>query len=141
MRVVKPAVALIMIGTNDAPAYPADQYGERLRRIVETCIQNNVVPVLSTLPPRAQFNDNIIAYNPVISAMAQNYGVPLTDLYSALINLPEHGYGPDGIHLSVPPGGASATVDFTPENLQYGTTVRNLTTLQVLDMVWRQVLA
>lgn len=141
MRVVKPAVALIMIGTNDAPAYPADQYGERLRLIVETCIQNNVVPVLSTLPPRAQFNDNIIAYNQVITAMAQNYGVPLTDLYSALVNLPDHGYGPDGIHLSVPPGGASATVDFTPANLQYGTTVRNLTTLQVLDLVWRQVLA
>jgi lysophospholipase L1-like esterase len=141
MRVVKPAVALIMIGTNDAPAYPADQYGERLRRIVETCIQNNVVPVLSTLPPRAQYNDNIIAYNQVITAMAQNYGVPLTDLYSALVNLPDHGYSADGIHLSVPPGGASATVDFTPENLQYGTTVRNLTTLQVLDMVWRQVLA
>lgn len=141
MRVVKPAVALIMIGTNDAPAYPADQYGERLRRIVETCIQNNVVPVLSTLPPRAQYNDNIIAYNQVITAMAQNYGVPLTDLYSALVNLPDHGYGPDGIHLSVPPGGAGATVDFTSDNLQYGTTVRNLTTLQVLDMVWRQVLA
>ncbi|MFN8560948.1 MAG: GDSL-type esterase/lipase family protein [Anaerolineae bacterium] len=141
MRVVKPAVALIMIGTNDAPAYPADQYGERLRIIVETCIQANVVPVLSTLPPRAQYNDNIIAYNQVITAMAQNYGVPLTDLYSALVNLPDHGYGPDGIHLSVPPGGAGATVDFTPENLQFGSTVRNLTTLQVLDMVWKQVLS
>src|SRR5690606_20023243 len=119
MRVVKPAVALIMIGTNDAPAYPADQYGARLRQIIETCIQYNVVPVLSTLPPRAQFNDNIIAYNQVIAGMAQQYGVPLTDLYSALWGLPDHGYGPDGIHLSVPPGGASAAFDFTAANLQY----------------------
>jgi hypothetical protein len=140
MRVVRPAVAIIMIGTNDAPAYPADQYGERLRRIIEICIQHNVVPVLSTLPPRAQYNDNIIAYNQVISSMAQGYGVPLTDLYSALINLPNHGYAPDGVHLSVPPGGAAATVDFSEANLQYGTTMRNLTTLQILDSVWKQVL-
>lgn len=140
MRVVKPAVALIMIGTNDAPAYPPDQYGARLRQIVETCIQYNVVPILSTLPPRAQFNDNIIAYNQVITGMAQQYGVPLTDLYSALAGLPGQGYGPDGIHLSIPPGGVAAAYDFTPENLQYGTTMRNLTALQILDTVWRQVL-
>lgn len=140
MRVVRPAVALIMIGTNDAPAYPADQYGARLRQIIEICIQYNVVPVLSTLPPRAEFNDNIIAYNQVISSMAQQYGVPLTDLYSALWGLPDHGYGPDGIHLSIPPGGVAAAYDFTSANLQYGTTMRNLTALQILDTVWNQVL-
>jgi uncharacterized protein YgiM (DUF1202 family)/lysophospholipase L1-like esterase len=140
MRVVKPAIALIMIGTNDAPAFPPDVFGERMRQIVETCIQANVVPVLSTLPPRREFNDNIIAYNNVIRSLASSYGVPLTDLYSALWDLPNHGYGEDGIHLSVPPGGPSATVDFTPENLQYGTTMRNLTTLQILDSVWRNVL-
>ncbi len=140
MRVVKPAIALVMIGTNDAPAYSADAYGERLRQIIEICIQYNVVPVLSTLPPRAQFNDNIIAYNQVITSMANSYGVPLTDLYSALINLPDHGYGDDGIHLSVPPGGVPATVDFTQANLQYGSTMRNLTTLQILDSVLKNVL-
>ena len=140
MRVVKPAVVIIMIGTNDSPAFPPDVFGGRLRQIVETCIQANVVPILSTLPPRAQYNDNIIAYNQVITSMANSYGIPLTDLYSALVNLPDHGYGSDGIHLSVPPGGASATVDFTPENLQYGSTMRNLTVLQILDSVWKNVL-
>ena len=140
MRVVKPSVVIIMIGTNNSPAFPPDVFGGRLRQIVETCIQANVVPILSTLPPRAQYNDNIIAYNQVITSMASSYGIPLTDLYSALVNLPDHGYGSDGIHLSVPPGGPSATVDFTPENLQYGSTMRNLTVLQILDSVWKNVL-
>ncbi len=140
MRVVKPAAVLVMIGTNDSPAYSADAFGERLRQIVETCIQYNVVPILSTLPPRAEFNDNIIAYNQVITGMANSYGVPLTDLYSAVINLPNHGYGDDGIHLSVPPGGVPATVDFTSDNLQYGSTMRNLTTLQILDSVLKNVM-
>jgi uncharacterized protein YgiM (DUF1202 family) len=141
VRVVKPAVVLIMIGTNDAGgAIPSDVYAGRLRQIIETCIQGNAVPVLSTLPPRAQFNDYIQSYNQVIASLASSYGVPLTDLYSALVNLPNHGYGEDGIHLSVPPGGAAATVDFTPENLQYGATMRNLTALQILDSVWKSVL-
>jgi SH3-like domain-containing protein len=141
MRVVKPAVALIMIGTNDAGgSISADVFAARMREIVETCIQANVVPVLSTLPPRRELNDYVIAYNDVIRSMASSYGVPLTDLYSALWSLPNHGYGDDGIHLSVPPGGPSATVDFTPENLQYGTTMRNLTALQILDSVWKNVL-
>ena len=51
-------------------------FGERLRQIVETCIQDNVVPILSTLPPRAQYNDNIIAYNQVITSMAQQLRRP-----------------------------------------------------------------
>jgi len=140
MRVVKPSVVIILIGTNDSPAFPPDVFGSRLREIVETCIQANVVPILSTIPPRAQYNDNVIAYNQVIAAMAGSYGIPMTDLYSALVNLPNHGYGDDGIHLSVPPGGPSATVDFTPENLQYGATMRNLTALQILDSVWKNVL-
>ncbi len=140
MRVVKPAAVIIMIGTNDSPAYPPDQFGSRLQQIVETCIQYNVVPILSTLPPRAQYNDNIIAYNQVITSMANQYGVPLTDLYSAEVNLPNHGYGDDGIYLSVPPGGPPATVDFTSANLQYGSTVRNLTVLQILDTVLKNVM-
>jgi len=40
----------------------------------------------------------------------------------------------------ITPGGPSATVDFTPENLQYGSTMRNLTALQILDSVWKNVL-
>jgi hypothetical protein len=44
--------------------------------------------------------------------------------------------GPDGVHPSWAPNAA----DFTPENLQYGSTVRNLTALMVLDALWRQVM-
>lgn len=140
LRIKRPAVSLIMIGTNDAPAYDGAAYGERLRQIIEQTIAANVVPVLSTLPPRTQYNERIIEYNNVIRGMASQYGVPLWDLYSALVVLPGQGVGPDGVHLSVPPGGAPATVDFSQANLQYGTTMKNLTALQILDTVMNQVL-
>jgi len=139
-RTVKPAVALVMIGTNDTPAFPPATYEANMRRIVEISIEMGVVPVLSTLPPRADYNDNVIAYNQVIANLSSSYGVPLWDLYTAVVNLPNHGYGPDGIHLSVPPNAPASTTDFTSSNLNYGTTMRNLTALQMLDTVWKQVL-
>jgi uncharacterized protein YgiM (DUF1202 family) len=139
-RRVKPAVALIMIGTNDAPAYSAAEYEGWMRQIVEISIQNGVVPVLSTLPPRAQHHDKIIAYNQVIIGLARQYDVPLWDFYSACVALPNSGLDADGVHLSAPPGGAPAAASFTADNLRYGTTLRNLTALQMLDSLWRQVL-
>jgi hypothetical protein len=140
MQTRRPAVALIMIGTNDAPAYDAATYEGRLRQIIDQTIAANVVPILSTLPPRGDVNDTVIAYNGVIRSLAGQYGVPLTDLYAALVNLPNRGLNADGIHLSEPPGGAPASVTFTADNLQYGATMRNLTALQILDTVWKQVL-
>ncbi|MDZ4766761.1 MAG: SH3 domain-containing protein [Chloroflexota bacterium] len=140
MQTRRPAAALILIGTNDAPAFDAGTYGERLRQIIDQTIAANVVPILSTLPPRADVNDNVIAYNATIRALANQYGIPLTDLYAALINLPNRGLSGDGIHLSEPPGGVAASVNFTADNLQYGATMRNLTALQILDTVWKQVL-
>ncbi|HEX2908238.1 MAG TPA: SH3 domain-containing protein, partial [Phototrophicaceae bacterium] len=134
-RLTRPAYALVMIGTNDAPAFGADTYRANMTRIIEISIAHGVVPILSTLPPRAEFNDRIIEYNAVIVQLAQQYGVPLTDLYSALIGLPNRGLDADGIHLSIPPGAPATTLTFTADYLQYGTTMRNLTVLQALDQV------
>lgn len=132
-RLTRPSVALIMIGTNDAPAHSAALYRENLERIINIALQNGTIPILSTLPPRRdQFNGRIQEYNQVIVQLSAQYSTPLVDLHAELIKLPNQGLAPDGIHLSIPPAGASGTMDFTPENLQYGTTVRNLTTLQIL---------
>lgn len=134
-RLVRPAYALIMIGTNDAPAFPADTYRANMTRIIEISIAHGVVPILSTLPPRGDFNDRILEYNGVIVQLAQQYGVPLSDLYTALVPLPNRGLAPDGIHLSEPPGGPAAALVFNSASLQYGATMRNLVTLQALAQV------
>jgi lysophospholipase L1-like esterase len=139
-RLTRPAYALVMIGTNDAPAFGADTYRANMTRIIEISIAHGVVPILSTLPPRGdQFNDRIIEYNAVISQLAQQYGLPMTDLYSALIGLPNRGLDADGIHLSIPPGAPATTLIFSSDYLQYGTTMRNLTALQVLEQVRSQI--
>lgn len=140
MRLRKASIVLIMIGTNDVPMSTADEYRPRLERIIEICIEYGVIPVLSTIPPRVDAPDKVVQYNEVIKATAQRYNIPLWDLYSALIGLPNQGLDGDGVHLSIPPNAPASTTEFTPENLLYGATMRNLTALQMLDTLLNQVM-
>jgi len=138
-RVVRPAVALIMIGTNDVPTVPASAYQAQLRRIVQITLENGVVPILSTLPPmpQGQRDYTVLEFNAIITRLAREYDLPLVDYHAALLTLPNRGMSDDGIHPSQVFGSANFSADFTPENLAYGMTMRNLTALQALDAVWR----
>jgi uncharacterized protein YraI len=137
-RVVKPSVALILIGTNDMALTPIGQYQINLQRIVNISIEMGVIPVLSTIPDR--LDEDVSAYNRIIRRTARNYAVPLWDLWGELQTLPNRGRGDDNIHLSFPPGNFDMATDFRVEHLQYGYVVRNLSALQVLDAIWRQAL-
>jgi hypothetical protein len=137
----KPSVALILIGTNDAGGVDPGVYAANLRQIVQISIDMGVIPVLTTLPPKhmdAWNNARIDEWNGIIRTMARQYDIPLLDYSYAMQKLPNQGVGPDGVHPSEPPGGASGI--FNASNLNYGYTMRNLTALQMLDQLWHQVL-
>lgn len=140
-RVVKPAIALIMVGTNDAVNSTPEAFRANLSTIVSYSIQRGVIPVISTIPDRF-LNDipgeRVFVFNDVIREVAQTYQVPLWDYWASLQGLPGKGIG-DTVHPSSPPNGNAA--DFSAENLQYGYTVRNLGALHILDILWREVLA
>jgi hypothetical protein len=135
---IKPALAIVMIGTNDAiPHYDLGGFEGNIRQIIEASIDRGVIPVMSTVP-YDQFTD-VQPYNEIIVAMAIEYDVPWMDFYEAIWDLENHGISPDGVHPSVPPTNDPA--NFSSSNLRYGQTVRNLLVLHVLDAMWRQVLA
>jgi hypothetical protein len=137
-RLTKPAVALIMLGTNDVMGTSNEAYVANLRRIVSDSIAAGVVPVLSTIPPflRVGYEARADELNNLIVAVAQENDLPVWNYWAALQPLPNKGMGPDGVH----PAWAPNATDFTAENLQYGSTMRNLTALMVLDALWRQVM-
>jgi hypothetical protein len=138
---VKPAVALIMIGTNDAGSGSAGQYKTSLDEIIQTSVDMGVIPVLFTIPPKALTADQsarVDAFNQMIRATATQFDIPLCDYYSQMEPLPNKGMSGDGLHASVPPGGASGV--FSADNLQYGYTVRNLMALQALDIIRKLVM-
>jgi hypothetical protein len=137
----KPALALIMIGTNDSGGVDAATYEANLRQIVQISIDMGVIPVLSTLPPKRNDSYNAARadeFNGIIRLVAQQYDIPLMDYWAALQTVPEFGLSPDGIHPSIPPSGGPG--NFSGDNLQYGYTVRNLLALQTLRALWRNVL-
>jgi uncharacterized protein YraI len=142
-RLTKPAAAIIMLGTNDSGGLPVDEFNVNMRRIVELTIEQGVIPVLSTIPPKDAYpatDGRVNEFNDVIRQIARDYDVPLIDLFAALQDLPHWGLDADGVHLTWPSNDYAGTCDFTDANLQAGYTVRNLVTLQMLDALWRYVL-
>jgi hypothetical protein len=135
-RIVKPSVALIMLGTNDVHYTPAEQYEADMRLIIEISISRGVIPVISTIPPlhRDWAVGRVETLNGIVVALAREYDIPLWDYYSALQGLPNDGLTTDGVHPSVYSGHAA---DFSPDYIEAGYTVRNLLALQALDAVWR----
>ena len=139
-RLVRPSVALIMLGTNDVPSTSDINFAADLSRVIEYCQEQGVVPVVSTIPPlyRVGLEGRAEQLNVVIASLARQYDVPLWDYYAALQGLPGAGMAKDGVHPNSAPAGHNA--DFSAEYLQYGMVVRNLNALYVLDQVWRQVI-
>ncbi len=142
LRLARPAVALIMLGTNDLwGARTLETYRANLEQIVRTCIEAGTIPVLSTIPPLTQTeggNARVPEFNAVVIDLARQYEVPLWNYWLALQDLPDYGLSADHIHPNSPPDGQSTTFD--ADHLQYGMTVRNLTALQMLDALRRDVL-
>jgi uncharacterized protein YgiM (DUF1202 family) len=134
-RLNKPAVALILIGSNDLVNVPVDQYAYNLRVIANLSIEAGVIPVFSTLPPRPQYLGRAEEYNQRIINVAQELGLPLWDFYSVMLTLPNSGLSDDGLHPSTPPSRFEDAANFTGDFFQYGYVMRNLTMLQVLDVL------
>ena len=130
-RMTKPAIALIMIGTNDLGVLTVQEYELNLSRIVETSINMSVIPVLSTIPSQQGMPGRVQAFNRAIIRVSEQYDVPLWNYWLALQTLPNRGMNVDGVHPSSPANDAGTTL-FKDPYLQYGYTIRNLTALQVL---------
>src|SRR5258708_2071054 len=139
---VKPAVALIMIGTNDSSDVAPADYTNNLRRLLDTTINDGILPVISTIPPKRldpTNNAKVDQWNTIIRGIAQQYQIPLWDYWYAMQLAPNQGISDDNVHPSAPPDGAAG--NFSPSYLSYGYNIRNLTALMVLNEIWRQVLS
>jgi len=134
VRVMQPSITLMMFGTNDVFYLDEAQFDFFLRSIVVEAIRANTLPILSTFPHRPEFPEESVLYNQIVVQVAQDYDIPLINLWRALEPLPNQGVDPDDpTHLSAPTSGA--VCHFIDENMQAGFTVRNLLTLETLDVV------
>lgn len=124
----KPMFAFITLGTNDI--WHPEDFEPQMRKIIEISIENGVIPILSTKADNLE-GDHYI--NATIAKLAVEYEIPLWNFWLAVQPLPNHGLQKDGAHLTWGP-----TKFDDPQALQTAWTIRNLTALQVLDVVWQE---
>lgn len=139
----RPAVALIMFGTNDLEHYSPGTFRSSLTAIVQGCVAGGVIPVLSTIPHRydsAARAARVIPYNQIIIDVATSNQVPLWNYWLALERpgMVNGGISADGIHPNALNGSDSA--NFGSGGLRYGYNQRNFTALQVLEKITRVVI-
>ncbi|MCB9566576.1 MAG: hypothetical protein H6710_05080 [Myxococcales bacterium] len=130
---IDPRFAVVMYGTNDINLGSVTNYGGAMLTLVETLIDQGVVPILTSVMPRDDDPDadhDVPAYNAVVRAVAQVHQIPFIDFHRELVPLDDHGLGGDGIHRSAAPEGACV---LTPDGLTHGANIRNLITLEALD--------
>ena len=138
---VAPRFAVVMYGTNDVGFANPAWYGGNLSAVVDQLLAAGVVPVLSSIPPRdddAGAGALVPLHNAIALGIAEARQIPFMDFHGALLAVPGHGLGPDGVHPNSFPGGGGCAL--TGDGLQYGYNLRNLLALEGLDRARRAVL-
>jgi hypothetical protein len=150
ITVNRPAVALVLFGPIDVQFSTADNFRANMTNITQQLIDRGVIPVLSTFPSANWFKwEESLVYNNVILDVAQQFDVPLINLWAATQRLPRQGIHDDGFHLTtwrteslsgMMASDETSPYRFTGEEELYGVTLRNLLNLQMLDSLRRNVL-
>ena len=116
----KPIAAMIMIGTNDISGGKVpDTYEEKLALVLDKCLAAHCVPILNTIPPRRDRDEEVTAANEIIRALAQKRHLPLVDFHATCLTL-RPGNSWDGSIISkdgVHPSGGKSNV-YTEENMK-----------------------
>jgi hypothetical protein len=127
-RISNPAIAIIMLGSNDV--WHRDAFEQQMRKIIEYTISEGIVPILST---KADNDEKDGSINATIAELALGYEIPLLNYWRAVQPLPDHGLQEDGVHITWGPNRFN-----DPQIMKKGWPVRNLVTLQILDAVWQR---
>ena len=157
IRILDPAWALVLLGTNDAYwNIPDADYRRNLTELVDEMLSRGVTPILSTLPPigplasNPEMQDHIPGYNEQIVALAHTRRLPLVNLWRAMqeSDLVNGGQTYDQVHFNSFGNAlmlSPCSVDrcraavFTVAGIHYGNNRRNLLILRTLERIRRVI--
>ncbi len=160
LKKLNPEVIVLMFGTNDLNQIAAKEYDVRTRAVVEKCLKNGSVVILTTIPPRAGMEKKSKDFADVQRKIATDLKLPLIDYQADVLKrrpedwnggLPQFkadaakdGYSvptliaADGVHPSNP----SKFNDYSEDSLnKNGYQLRTVLTLAAYADVIRLVLA
>lgn len=156
---LNPEVALIMFGSNDVGQMEAAEYAAKTKSVVERCLENGTVVILSTMPPRSGRLEKSAQFADAVRKLAAELQVPLSDYHAEMLKrrpddwdgaLPQFKDAPgdeyqvptlisrDGVHPSAP---KAFSGDFSEEALRtHGFGLRDYLTLLSYAAVIEKVL-
>ncbi len=134
-RLKNPSVALVMFGPNDVLSMSYEEYGANMRRVVEDTTALGIIPVLSTFSyhPDHEYWWQAVEFNLQLVAIAEEYEVPLINLWAASRPLPDYGLDRDNIHMKQ--SGFGYLKFDTGHETFYGTSLRNLLAVRTLHEI------
>jgi hypothetical protein len=159
LKKLNPEVVVLMFGTNDLSAMPVNEYARGLRTLIDRCLSNGTVVILTTIPPRSGQLPLTRQFVDVARQVAKEKNLPLVDYYAEVLKLrPDDWDGTlakfkgmaedvyqvptlisaDGVHPSNP----KDYQEYSPESLKHnGFALRNALTVQKYAEVIDKVLA
>src|SRR5262249_28826235 len=85
LKRLNPEVALIMFGTNDLDRVALEEYRDVLRVVINRCLENGTVVMLSTIPPRHGLAAKAAEFAAAAREVARKLSVPLTDYHAEIL--------------------------------------------------------
>jgi hypothetical protein len=160
LKKLNPETVLMMFGTNDLNQIEAKEYEMRTRAVIDKCLKNGSVVILTTIPPRSGKEAKSKAFAEVQRKIATELKLPLIDYQAEILKRrPDDWNGElpqfkaeaardvysvptlisgDGVHPSNPP----KNQDYTEESLKKnGYLLRTVLTLTAYADVIQLVLA
>ncbi|MCS6835689.1 MAG: hypothetical protein NZ750_06710 [Anaerolineae bacterium] len=136
-RLKRPSIAVIGFGYNDVLASTDAQYAERMRQIVRESLEMGVIPLLSTfsVDPDSAVWWQAINFNIRLVEIANEFQVPLVNLWAAARILPEYGLERDRTHMKN--SGYTYLRFQGGEEAYSGVALQNLLTIRALDELRR----
>jgi lysophospholipase L1-like esterase len=160
LKKLNPETTVMMFGTNDLNQIEAKEYETRTRSVIDKCLKNGTVVILTTIPPRAGKENKSKEFAEVQRKIAADLKLPLIDYQAEILKrrpddwnggLPQFKteaskdaysvptlVAGDGVHPSNP----SKFQDYSEESLnKNGYQLRSVMTLNSYADVIRLVLA
>jgi len=138
-RIKQPSVAFILFGPNDVRSMTEVEYGEQMRMIVEDTLARGIIPVVFTFSadPDVELWWQSVNFNRELIKIADDYKIPVINLFTATRTMPDYGLDEDGIHLAH--SGFFYLKFSNGDEAFYGVTLQNLLALRMLDEIRKTV--
>ena len=85
LRKLNPEVAVIMFGTNDLGNLGQREYVAKTREVVQKCLDNGTIVILSTIPPKHGQAEKAAEFAEAVRKIAHEMKVPLIDYHAEIL--------------------------------------------------------